>query len=310
MKKYSGFFPWDDFYIDINGRKLYLGRLKEIQDKNDFIIGFIPYTTEDKLRNINLTKNMLVCIGDFNSYLYDVGKYGNNIIHISTYAFHPFDKFYFENKEVIHDGIIVARNDGDKNRDYLSDMHKYKLISCSNDGKIMQPHGFNFFKAGKFEREEIRQMYNSSLCSFMLSHREGECRSVMESLLCGCPVISTKPKKWTDYNTIFNTLPMNGGRAEILTPKNSIYCDWNPSSVRSAYETLVNNIDKFDRLAISQDAHNFIFRSRVSLLKIIHHVVKNVFNSDIKEVINNTKGSDFYNMFENEIKYYVGEICE
>ena len=308
---YSGLFPWDNFCIHFKDRKLFIGsNNREENFPNDYSIRNLPYTTEYLLRRKPPFDNEIVCIGDYNSYLYDLNTYKNRIVYVSTYAFHPFSNFSYKKMDLIHDGIIVARNDADKRRWLIEKLNHLKIVSAAYRKEPHQPEGFNFELQGSFGLNQICDFYNSSKCSFILSPREGECRSVMESLLSGCPVISTKPKPWTDGAGIFNTLPMNGGRDEVLNPSNCIYCDWTSESVLEAYEKYTETIANYDRQSISIDAHNFMFRCRVQLLKIIHHVIRNKFDADIKEVMNCIKGSDFYLMFENEIKYYVDGICE
>jgi hypothetical protein len=307
---HSGLFPWDEFCIHFKDRKLFIGNNN--RDKitsNDFSIRYVPHATEFILSRKPPLENEIVCVADYNSYIFDLEKYKGKIVYFSSYAFSPFNAFKFKKLDLIYDGIIVARNDKDKRRWLLEKLNNLKIISAAQKEEPHQPEGFNFTKQGKYNQETLCEFYNSTKCSFILSDREGECRSALESLLCGCPVISTKPKPWIDNTNKFNTLPMIGGRDEILNPSNSIYCEWSSESVLSAYEKYILNIDSYDRLSISNDAENFLFRSRIQLLKIIHHVLLNKFNANIKEVMECIKTSNFYNIYRNEIEHYVMGIC-
>lgn len=307
----EGSFPWDNFCIKIDNRRIFLCCVRNCTyDNDDIAICYYPYTTEwFNLHSIK-PKNLLLCVGDFNSFLFDSRKY-SNLVYVSTYCFHYYPEFEnteIKNEELIYDGIIVARNDNDKKRHLISKLKDYKILSASPDLKHHIPIDFKFVKYGKFSSMELSTFYRQSKCSFMFSEREGECRSVMESLLSGCPVISTKPKKWVDGNTIFNDMPMNGGRAELLLPTNSLYTEWDEQSVKDTYEKYIDNIKLFDREKIRYDAKQFLFRSRLQLIKILHNIINTHFKNDFMEIILSLKEdktpNSFYSIFKEPLTYY------
>lgn len=71
---------------------------------------------------------------------------------------------------------------------------------------------------------EVIKKYNESYTSLCLSDMEGACESSLESLLCGCPVVSTKNE---------------GGRDFWLNSSNSLYCEDDPRDVESKVEQMV-----------------------------------------------------------------------
>lgn len=306
MIKFSGEFPWNKFTINIDGKLLYLGNRNNYDQNAHCNIVFSSYTTEDELIKNAPRDNEVFCIGDYNSYLSD-RAFNKNLFQISTYVFHSYELFEnndIVNENIIYDAIIVSRNEEDKRRILLEKLTDYNLVSASawpQGNYKHDPQNINFVLQGNFSQKELSDLYRSSKCSFQLSSREGECRSVLESLLCGCPVISTKPKPWTH-----NKMPSIGGRAEVLTPKNSLYCDWDSQSVLDTYNKFILKINDFNRKEIRSDALEFIFRERLKFIKLMHNTVMNNFNVEFKEVIKELpKDGFFYKCFKDAIEYYI-----
>lgn len=92
---------------------------------------------------------------------------------------------------------------------------------------------------------EVRNTYCRSNLGLCLSVREGACYASSEMLLCGLPVISTKPED--PQGTL-------GGREYWYTPHNSVLCDATPEAVRDAVLEVEARIESgdFDREQIRQ----------------------------------------------------------
>lgn len=307
---FSGKFPWEQFAIHINENKIYLGWLKnnnanyKLIQQNDFFIGFYSYTPDTcLLQNNEEIDNKIICIGEYNTFLNNSKK---NFVYVSTHCFHNYSEFNFSLEcEKLYDGMIVSNNINlDKRRYLIKKLQNYKILSFSplKEEIVHTPNDFNYYKTfSAVPRKTLSQYYNSTSVSFTFSSTEGECRSSLESLLCGCPVITTKPTPLTN----FNKLPVNGGRMEAFGPFNSIACSPNEDDVLNTFETYLTNIKNYDREFISKNAKIFLFTSKIQLLKILNHVISNVYNDDFAYVIEQIKTSDFYNLYSSELDYYL-----
>ena len=86
----------------------------------------------------------------------------------------------------------------------------------------------SYLNERRLNAQELSGLYNQSRCGLILSPREGACFTVTEYLLCGIPVVSTKPEH-----------PMGlGGRELWLNERNSIYVDPTPEAVRAGVEDI------------------------------------------------------------------------
>lgn len=117
---------------------------------------------------------------------------------------------------------------------------------------------------------ELSKLYNESRCGLILSRTEGACYTAVEYMLCGIPVVSTKPEPG-------HTL---GGRQAWLSPDNSVYCeptseavadavahlmdlDANPVDIRqSQISRMVTYRDHFDEAVLQPLLHEIGYRER------------------------------------------------
>lgn len=89
---------------------------------------------------------------------------------------------------------------------------------------------YNYINISGLNPQELRALYTKSKCGLMLSDTEGACYTVTEYLLCGIPVISTKPERRHGYKL--------GGREFWLDDNNSIYSEPSPRSVSQCVSVL------------------------------------------------------------------------
>lgn len=83
-----------------------------------------------------------------------------------------------------------------------------------------------YLNSGHLSPDELTGLYNRSTCGLILSNMEGACFTVVEYLLCGIPVVSTKPEHAIGL----------GGREIWLDESNSIYVDPDPAAINDAVE--------------------------------------------------------------------------
>jgi len=305
--KYSGSFPWGPFNIHIDNNKIVLGWSNPERFKlndSDYGIVFHSFIPESNLkREENSKKNIINCIAEYSTYLNNIKE---NIVYVSTHCFHNYSHMKYHKVDMQYDGMIVANNtDRIKRRTLLSKLKEYKIVSFGAGKNIKHlPLDFIFSIEDNIPHSDIHKFYNKSKISFTLSDMEGECRSSMESLLCGCPVLTTKAK-YKNYKHNNNELGTSGGRVDAFGPHNSIFCEPTEDSVLESFEYFLKNEKYYDREFISRSAKLFYFNSKIQLLKILHIVVVKTYNQDYKTVLQKLKGSDFYNYYNSAINYYI-----
>ena len=304
---FSGVFPWGEFKIHLDDKYIHIGHIKnKTLPEGCFSIGFHSLCPDYDLYNQTYEKNNICLNGEYNSYLTYREK---NTIYVSTHCFHGggYDNFFYKPNDLIYDGIIVAVQHTRKRRHLMTKLNKYNgFVSFGSDidsnGLKHNPHNIDFKVTGNVRQTELNNYYNMSKVSFCLSDVEGECRSSMESLLAGCPVITTKP-----VPNYLNPLPVSGGRVEAFGPENSIFCEPTEDGVLEAYEWYLSHINDYDREYISKLAKSFLFNSKIQLIKVLHHVVVKEFNGNCKDILTcllNAKISCL-NDLEYPIRYYI-----
>lgn len=87
-----------------------------------------------------------------------------------------------------------------------------------------------YLNSGHLTAAELTSLYNRTKCGLILSSAEGACFTVVEYLLSGIPVVSTRPEAPRGL----------GGREVWFTPYNSAYCDPVPESVADAVSEVIS----------------------------------------------------------------------
>ncbi|MFA1575336.1 glycosyltransferase [Vibrio cyclitrophicus] len=101
-------------------------------------------------------------------------------------------------------------------------------VDCENFAKLKKPNNVNL--CGIVERENVFEIISKYDILFLPSYKEGYPGVIVESLLCGVPVISTNV----------------GGIPEMIDGRNGLLCD--PGDItgfKSAINTVIKNQDRF-----------------------------------------------------------------
>lgn len=109
---------------------------------------------------------------------------------------------------------------------------------------------------------ELTNLYNNTSCGLMLSTIEGACFTVVEYLLSGIPVVSTRAET-----------PIGlGGRELWLNCHNSVYVEPNPKDVADGVNALISRSN--DPLAIRTACINEMQRQRSVLTRALDEIFK------------------------------------
>jgi hypothetical protein len=125
-----------------------------------------------------------------------------------------------------------------------------------------------YLNKSRLSLSELNEIYINSGCGLALSDREGACFTVVEYLLSGIPVVSTKP---------IDALGL-GGRELWLNGENSIYTESDPGAVKEGVEYLCGL--RLDPIKLRNSCIKEIDRQR---LYVANSILKPIF--DIHEEI-------------------------
>jgi len=144
-----------------------------------------------------------------------------------TAVFCDLGKFKYEPSEKKYDAVLNCRNSLWKRRYLAAGIEKLTVIYYPSP-RSSEPDNLTFPNAyrpniidnvyTKLKPEEINLILNSCRVGLILSKKEGSPRAVVEYLLCGLPVVSTKA---------------DCGRWEFLNESNSLIVEDNEESVNA-----------------------------------------------------------------------------
>jgi glycosyltransferase involved in cell wall biosynthesis len=154
-----------------------------------------------------------------------------------TAVFCDLGKFIYEPKEKKYNAVLNCRNSLWKRRYLATQVEKLALIYYpSPRSSVPDNLGFqNAFRANikdgsynKLKPEEVSAILNTSRVGLILSSQEGSPRAVVEYLLCGLPVISTRA---------------DCGRWEFLNISNCLIVEDNEESVNLGVKRAIELLD-------------------------------------------------------------------
>ena len=146
--------------------------------------------------------------------------------------------FVCTNEKRVYDAVLTARAKKWK-RIYLSGkIDNLALVinrwgidwhSGENDNSYLEIPA-KYLNDRKLKKDELSRLYNISKVGLILSASEGASYTSSEYLLCGAPVVSTKPEDGIGL----------GGREFWYTDENHIMCDPNECAVHDSVYSLIN----------------------------------------------------------------------
>jgi glycosyltransferase involved in cell wall biosynthesis len=154
-----------------------------------------------------------------------------------TAVFCDLGKFNYEPKEKKYNAVLNCRNSLWKRRYLATNVEKLALIYYPSPRSSV-PDNLSFQNAyraniingsyNKLKPDEISAILNESKVGLILSKTEGSPRAVVEYLLCGLPVISTKA---------------DCGRWEFLNISNCLIVEDNEESVNQGVKRAIELLD-------------------------------------------------------------------
>jgi hypothetical protein len=158
----------------------------------------------------------------------------------------------FSNNAFVNEAVFTCGNNGTEDREfravYTARAAAFKRIGLAaivQDLALVVNRSFasqvvkldesyldvpsKYINSGHLTAGQLCSIYNRSMCGLILSTTEGACFTVVEYLLSGIPVVSTRQETPNGL----------GGRELWLTPTNSLYCDPVKESVAAAVTELV-----------------------------------------------------------------------
>ncbi len=134
--------------------------------------------------------------------------------------------FDIGNAEKIYDAIYTARLRPFKRHFLASRVPNLALIAGNSSGAVIgELPAHKYLNDRQLSPPEVMHKLSESKVGLILSELEGACYSSSEYLLCGLPVVSTRPY---------------GGRDVWYNSYNSIVCDPNPEAVADAVQKLAS----------------------------------------------------------------------
>ena len=134
--------------------------------------------------------------------------------------------FDIGNAEKIYDAIYTARLAPFKRHFLASRVPNLALIAGNTSGAVIgELPAHKYLNDRQLSPPEVMHKLSESKVGLILSELEGACYSSSEYLLCGLPVVSTRPY---------------GGRDVWYNSYNSIVCDPNPEAVADAVQKLAS----------------------------------------------------------------------
>ena len=175
--------------------------------------------------------------------------------------------FFFRDSDVIYDAMLVARDMDIKRIALAKNVANIAyVIDRWYKSSYHKPAGdwagspYSYLNDGPLGPAEISELFARSACSLIFTEREGACFSVTESLLCGCPVISSRPQNFPN-----DTL---GGRELWLNSDNSVWLkDDTPESVEFAVALM--SARALDRQFIAKQALDYLHSQRHYLAELV-----------------------------------------
>jgi hypothetical protein len=154
-----------------------------------------------------------------------------------TAVFCDLGNFNYEPKEKKYNAVLNCRNSLWKRRYLAMNVEKLALIYYPSP-RSSAPDNLSFpkaykanFKDGSYNKlkpEEVSTVLNASRVGLILSNQEGSPRAVVEYLLCGLPVVSTKA---------------DCGRWEFLNETNCVVVEDNEDSVNIGINRAIELLD-------------------------------------------------------------------
>lgn len=165
---------------------------------------------------------------------------------------HGLKSFIFSNNSLVNESIFTCTNLDLEKRDYravyTARAAAIKRIGLSSQVRELalvinrsfvsqfiqldesyQNVPYKYLNSSHLKKAELCSLYNRSRCGLILSTTEGACYTVVEYLLSGIPVVSTRPETSNGL----------GGRELWLTLNNSAYCEATQESVSLAVSELL-----------------------------------------------------------------------
>jgi hypothetical protein len=257
-------------YNDISIQRIPLGHTNRVsKPDNSLSLILCDWYMQQRLALPYNNKNSILLANTEEEKDFFESKYDTHVIYCNHNAF-------------LHEDRFIIKPEIEKNYDMIisSCFNNYKCVSLAKEIPNVLHMGYknstieyipDFGFRANFKNNSMNfsddwrwictkehvSLLNSSICGGIFSKLEGACFSSSEYLLCGLPVIST---------------PSVGGRDVFYTPENSIICEPTTKSVKDCFDTLLHNIDRYDKYKI-REAHIIkqdIFRNNLtSLLKDI-----------------------------------------
>ena len=207
------------FYITMDWGPTY-------QSSLDFFEKMIPYKDfVFFLSNDHITHKNRLAAG-LRSYLINHNSWINENVFVCT------------NEERVYDAVLTARAKKWK-RIYLSGKINNLALVINrwgiewhlgkNDNSYLEIPA-KYLNDRKLKKDELSILYNRSKIGMILSTAEGASYTSSEYLLCGAPVVSTKPEDGIGL----------GGREFWYTDENHIMCDPNEYAVHNSVYSLIN----------------------------------------------------------------------
>lgn len=196
----------------------------------------IPWWYKDGLSHYELlkkyTNHVTILANSMNDNLY-YKRHNINSIYCNQNCWLDSSIYKIQDTEKIYDLVINANNNEWKNHKLLININKtYKTLFITYDTSKNNLRQYNPCEIlNEIPNNEVAANLNKARIGLALSIKEGSCYASTEYLLCGLPVISTKSV---------------GGRHIWYNENNSILINDNETELRSAIDTMLVSISKYD----------------------------------------------------------------
>lgn len=215
--------------------------LKKLKSKYKKIYVFlIPWWYKDGLSHYELlnkyTTNTTILANSMNDNLF-YKRSGLKSLYCNQNCWLDANVYNIYNEEKTYDLVINANNYQWKNHKLLTNINKkYKTLFITYNTTESDLKQYNPCEIlNEAPNNEVAKYLNKAKIGLALSTKEGSCYASTEYLLCGLPVISTKSV---------------GGRHIWYNEHNSIIVDNNESELETAINSMLQNIDTYNRQKI------------------------------------------------------------